>query len=173
MELVAAGLHGDVHDGAAGLAEFRRVVAGLNGPFLNGIHARLVLLIGALAEDVGAIHAVNQNFFRSGNSAVDAHSGPGEGRAGLVIRAGQQRDQVERIPNAGRTGTDGEAGGCPWSLVAMVLLNSPLSVFEQRCLACTVTESEALPTSSVASTRMVCAAWIVRPVRMNFLNRAR
>jgi len=42
--------------------------------------------------------------------------------------------------------------------VATVLLNSPLSVFSNVASPLTVTDSAALPTSSVASTRMVWAA---------------
>jgi len=53
--------------------------------------------------------------------------------------------------------------------VATLLLNSPLSVLSSVASPVTVTDSAALPTSSVASTRMVCAACTTRPDRTYFL----
>ena len=56
------------------------------------------------------------------------------------------------------------------SLVLMLWLNSPLSVFSSGASAVTVTDSVLAPTSSAMSMRTVCATWTVIPCRTNFLN---
>ncbi len=53
--------------------------------------------------------------------------------------------------------------------VEIVELMAPLSVSSKGASARTVTDSEVLPTSIVASTRMVCAACTSKPGRTIFL----
>ena len=98
MKLVGARLHRYVHDGVACLPILRGVVAGLNGPFLNRIRSRLVLLRGALSQTVGCIHAFNQEDFRVVHTAIDAHRWSGSSL--YQGRARHQRDHGVRIPDA-------------------------------------------------------------------------
>src|SRR5690348_15338605 len=81
MELVGAGLHGQVEYAAAGQTELGRVVARLNGEFLNGVHARLGLGLGGIPP-VGRVLAVNAHGLGVGGVPVDPNGG-----VARVIRA--------------------------------------------------------------------------------------
>src|SRR5215469_2767890 len=65
MKLVGAGFHGVVEITAACASVFCRIVAGLNGYFLDGIGARLVDLCELPPKAVGRVLALDVNGLRT------------------------------------------------------------------------------------------------------------
>ena len=62
MELVGAGFHRVVEISAGRLPVFRIEVAGLNGDFLNGVHATLAVLLRNLPDVAGRVLPFNRMF---------------------------------------------------------------------------------------------------------------
>ena len=71
MELIRAGLHGVIEIAATSLTKLRGIIAGLNGDFLDGIHARLNALIDLPVHAVGGILAFDANGMRTGGHSVN------------------------------------------------------------------------------------------------------
>src|SRR5690242_1710970 len=102
MELIGAGLHGEVEVSAAYLSVFRREVAGLNRDLLDRVHAAgLAVLLDDLPDGSGGILAVDVDGFAVARHAVHDQR--------LVVAETHARKQArysQRIPKVSH-------GGCP------------------------------------------------------------
>ena len=94
MERVGAGFHRVVEISAGSLSVFRGEVAGLNGDFLNGVHATLAVLLCNLPDVAGRVLSFDANAFAIGGKAV--HD---DRQAVLERRAGEEDDLLQGIAN--------------------------------------------------------------------------
>ncbi len=97
--LVGAGLHRDVEETATRLSEFRGVVAGLHGHFLNGVRAGLIFLQRVAHRVVRVVETLDAISRRVASGAVDDH-----GEVRVIDNAGDHDCGIERIAHAGTAG---------------------------------------------------------------------
>ena len=135
VPLIGARLHGHIHDAAARLPELGGVIADLNGPLLDGVGSRLVLLDQALRDGIGRVLAFHQDDFRVSGRAVNANGGVGRvGPRAAIKRTRQQRDDSHGIPNArvASRGTGGQQRKVVHALRSNVVTQLTALRLEQR-----------------------------------------
>ena len=99
VKVIGAGLGGEVEQARAGLAEFGRVVRGLDSNLFNRVHRRLRFGLREADHTVGGVLAVDLDGHGVGRRAVHTH-----GVVGDEIDSALELRRRQRIPHAVRAG---------------------------------------------------------------------